>query len=209
VKLTFLGTRGEVKEKERTHRYQTGLLVEGKEGKILLDCGEEVFLKEKPDAIFLTHAHPDHVKGLKQDTDLPIYLTAETEKGVSKFHLENRTRLEPGKETYFKGFKIMALEVVHSVKAPAVCLKISEGDFAFLFAPDVLSIRDREKALERINLYIGDGSSLVKNLVRRSDDKVIGHASVKTQMGWLPAAGVMHAVFTHWGPRLFACMVTL
>ena len=199
MRITFLGTRGEVEERERTHRYQTGLLIEGKEAKILFDCGEERFLAEKPDAIFLTHAHPDHTKGLKKGTELPVYLTRETEEGIRKFGLENRTRLEPGKQTSLKEVKIIPYRVYHSLKAPAVLLKVSEGDFTFIFAPDVLSIPDREKVLEGVDLYIGDGSSLKRNLVRRSDDKVIGHAAVKTQMGWLHKAGVQYAIFTHWG----------
>lgn len=35
--------------------------------------------------------------------------------------------------------------------------------------------------------------------MRRTDDKVIGHASVKTQIAWLDKAGIKNAIFTHWG----------
>lgn len=64
MKLTFLGT-GEAFDRER---YNTSILVE--DGvRILLDCGYSSVIPllkavERPDLVFLSHFHPDHVAGL-------------------------------------------------------------------------------------------------------------------------------------------------
>ncbi len=204
MKLTFLGTRGEVKEKEKAHRYQTGLLVETETGKILFDCGEEKFLKGSlPGAIFLTHAHPDHTKGLKEGTDVAVYLTRVASKAL-KMDLANQKIIEERQRINLEklGLEVTAFSVPHSEKYPCVLYKVKNDGFTFVFAPDVLSVRkeDREAVFKDVDLYIGDGSSLRKNLVRRTKEgKAIGHASVKVQMGWLRNAKVKRAIFTHWG----------
>lgn len=204
MKLTFLGTRGEVKEKEKAHRYQTGLLVETETGKVLFDCGERKFLEKKLDAIFLTHAHEDHTKGLEDDIEEDVYMTERTSKAL-KLSLENEHRVVEREKIKLKDLEleVMAFPVLHSEKHPCVLYKVKGKDFTFVFAPDVLSIRkdEREAVFKNVDLYIGDGSSLRKNLVRREKKtgKIIGHASVKTQMGWLRDAEVKHAIFTQWG----------
>ncbi len=67
---------------------------------------------------------------------------------------------------------------------PAVCFKVSRGGFTLVYAPDVLSIPDRENFLKAVDLYIGDGSSLTRDIIRKKDDKLIGHASMLGQLRW-------------------------
>ena len=79
--LELLGTRGEVEEKAPGHEKHSGLLIRYYKERLLFDCGEKEFLDLKPQAIFLTHAHPDHADGLKgEGTKIPVYATDETRK---------------------------------------------------------------------------------------------------------------------------------
>jgi DNA adenine methylase len=81
--------------------------------------------------------------------------------------------------------------------APAVCFKVTGGGFTLVYAPDVLTIPDREDFLKGVDLYIGDGSSLTRDIIRKKDDKLIGHASMLRQLRW--TEGVKQVLFTHVG----------
>jgi hypothetical protein len=70
--------------------------------------------------------------------------------------------------------------------------------------PDLVSIRDRRGALAGIQLYVGDGATLVRPMVRRRGRALIGHSAVTTQMEWCAAEGVRRAIFTHCGAGLLA-----
>jgi glyoxylase-like metal-dependent hydrolase (beta-lactamase superfamily II) len=67
--LRFLGTRGEIDARTRRHRMHTALLVSYRGANVMIDAGLDWLGKLKrvdPNAIALTHAHPDHAWGLKQ-----------------------------------------------------------------------------------------------------------------------------------------------
>lgn len=76
MKLTFLGTRGEIEAHTRRHRMQTSLLVSYRSADVMVDCGFGWLGKLNrvdPSAIMLTHAHPDHAWGLKRGAPCPVY----------------------------------------------------------------------------------------------------------------------------------------
>jgi ribonuclease BN (tRNA processing enzyme) len=63
MKLTFLGTRGEIENRTRRHRMHTSLMVSYRGADVMIDCGLDwlgKFERLRPSAIVLTHAHPDH-----------------------------------------------------------------------------------------------------------------------------------------------------
>src|SRR5947207_9638415 len=69
MKLTFLGTRGEIEARTRRHRMHSSLLLSYRRAKVMIDCGLDwlgKFERLHPDAIVLTHAHPDHAWGLQR-----------------------------------------------------------------------------------------------------------------------------------------------
>jgi hypothetical protein len=63
----------------------------------------------------------------------------------------------------------------------------------------VVAIDDRAGALRGVSTYIGDGATLTHSMVRRAGEALVGHATLKTQLGWCRAEGVPKAVFTHCG----------
>jgi len=68
MKLTFLGTKGDIEESEWNHEKNAALLIEYKGKKILVDFGKEFtrgdWQRIRPDYLVLTHAHEDHAGGL-------------------------------------------------------------------------------------------------------------------------------------------------
>src|SRR5207249_6144602 len=81
MKLTFLGTRGEIEARTRRHRMHTSLLVSYRSARVMLDCGLDwlgKFERLHPDAIVLTHAHPDHAWGLRKGAPCPVFAPEKT-----------------------------------------------------------------------------------------------------------------------------------
>ena len=199
MRLKFLGTRGDVEESSKNHKYHSSLLVTYKGFKLLIDHGliSQPLKKIKPDAILITHGHPDHFTWLKKDEEYKgkIYVTRETKK-ASKFkknfeliHLDKWFKLGP--------FKVLGYRVIHSLIAPAIGFKI-KADKTFIYNPDLIVMK-KKSVLKDIDLYIGDGSTVTANLVRRKDNKLFGHTRIKTQVNWCKKYKVKKATFTHFG----------
>jgi ribonuclease BN (tRNA processing enzyme) len=69
-----------------------------------------------------------------------------------------------------------------------------------VYSGDVISFETPEEALADARLYIGDGSTLTESLVRRHPSgTLIGHTTVRAQLGWLAKAAVPRAIFSHFG----------
>ena len=100
------------------------------------------------------------------------------------------------------GIAFEAFAVEHSLRAPAVGYRITAGDLAIFYCPDVVYIRHREEALRGIAAYIGDGATISRPLVRRRGRRLIGHALVGTQLAWCQTAGVSRAIITHCGTQI-------
>jgi hypothetical protein len=59
-------------------------------------------------------------------------------------------------------------------------------------------------ALKDVQIYIGDGATITRSFVRRRGDRLIGHAPVRTQLGWCAKEGVPRAIITHCGSEIVA-----
>ena len=70
------------------------------------------------------------------------------------------------------------------------------------YSPDVLHIPDRAAALRGARLFIGDGATMEKSFVRRHGDALVGHATVRAQLGWCEKEGVPRALITHCGAEI-------
>jgi ribonuclease BN (tRNA processing enzyme) len=97
---------------------------------------------------------------------------------------------------------VEAWPVEHSVLAPAVGYRVATGSSRIFYVPDVAHLPNPTAALQNVDLYVGDGATLNRPLIRRRGSLHIGHATVRTQLEWCAGAGVRDAVFTHCGSRI-------
>jgi hypothetical protein len=70
------------------------------------------------------------------------------------------------------------------------------------YAPDVPKLPNAENTLRRISVYIGDGATMKRSVVRKQNGTLIGHAPMTVQLGWCERAGVRRAIFTHCGSAI-------
>lgn len=188
--LIFPGTRGEIELRSRLHRMHTCLRV-GPD--ILVDCGTDWLGKLerlRPKTIVLTHAHVDHVGGLQDGFAGRVYATAQTWERIKRYPIEDKRTVTPRLPFRIGRVTFEAFTLEHSLIAPAVGYRIMAGDTSVFYAPDLVSIPEQSQALARIALYIGDGASITRPLIRRRGKTLIGHASVRQQLDWCQQEGV-------------------
>jgi phosphoribosyl 1,2-cyclic phosphodiesterase len=185
------------------------LVVHGR-ARVLIDCGEtwrKQVWRLAPDACILTHAHPDHADGLDRGAPCLVYATKESWQTIARFPIEPALRrvLAPRVPTRIGGVVFEAFPVVHSVRAPAIGLRITAGKRRVFYVPDVVEIPHRRAALGRVEVYVGDGASIVRPIIRRSKSDPgtrIGHASIVTQLDWCLEEGVPRMIVTHCGSAI-------
>src|SRR6266498_3789735 len=96
VRLHFYGTKGYVEESSRAHAGHSAFTIETGGFRLLCDFGQNrkgLLKKIAPDAIFVSHAHPDHAWGLEEGTDIPVYASAITHEITAALSIENRVTL--------------------------------------------------------------------------------------------------------------------
>ncbi len=203
MKLHFYGTRGYVEESSRAHFGHSAFVLEAKGFRLLCDFGENrkgMLEKIRPDAIFVSHAHPDHGWGLWEGTDLPVHASAITHELLRELPLLDRIVLAPGKAVSIGPFRLTPFPVIHSIRCPCVAARITLDGFTVVYSGDIVAFEDPEAALSEADLYIGDGSTLTGSLVRRHSSGVLfGHTTVRAQLGWLARHGIVRAIFSHFG----------
>ncbi|MFW6150936.1 MAG: MBL fold metallo-hydrolase [Chloroflexota bacterium] len=203
ARMTFLGTKGEVAEAPEGHQYHSSLMVEVGDFRLVIDYGEvrRYSLEElAPTAVLITHAHPDHYAWLNEDIRInaPVYLTGETLE-YGKYRPGNATVIEPGRPFDVGPAEVCAYWVVHSIRCPAVGFRLRVNDRTLVYNPDLVDIVDKERVLHGVDYYIGDGSSIKTNLVRRRGDTLFGHTRITTQVHWCEKYGIPNIYFTHLG----------
>jgi phosphoribosyl 1,2-cyclic phosphodiesterase len=212
MKFTFLGTRGEIEARSRRPGRPASVLVASGSGRVrmskgvMIDCGEdwlEIFQEINPGGIVLTHAHPDHAWGLREGSHCPVWATEETWAAIDEYPIADRHIVRPREKFEVMGLTFEAFPVDHSVRCPAVCYRVSDGeDASVLYAPDVVAIKDRTAAMKGVDVYVGDAATLTTSFVRKVGEGVgtlVGHTTVQAQIGWCRAENVERAVFTHCG----------
>ena len=168
----------------------------------MIDCGTD-WLKARakvaPTAIVLTHAHDDHAAGLALGASCPVYASEETWARIARFPIRDTRVIEARVPFRIGGVRFEAFNVEHSLRAPALGYRIDGGGPCVFYVPDVAAICDRRAALRHASLYVGDGATIVRSMVRKRDHALIGHAPITAQLSWCEEGGVSQAIFTHCG----------
>ena len=203
--VNFCGTRGYIEEWNRYHRMHSACLLTHAGRRLLLDAGENWAGKLAelwPDWIAITHAHPDHAFGLRDGVGVPVLGTRKTHRLLRGFPISRFHEIKPGTMTRCGPFQITAYRVIHSLRAPAVGFRITAGGLTIAYNPDIISPVRPRAALSGVDVYIGDGSSLTRPLVRRHGTLLFGHTTVRAQLGWCRRFSIRRAFFVHCGKQL-------
>ena len=154
MKIEFFGTRGNIIKRTRLHYRHTITSITYKKKRILVDCGED-WTKEikklinrkksilpRPHAIIITHAHSDHVKGLKYGSPCPVYATRQTWKVIDNYPIKKKYKkvLSLKKSVQIANINIKAYKIYHSHLVHTVGLKITAGTTNIFIAHDVAGI---------------------------------------------------------------------
>lgn len=180
MKITILGTRGEIKESLSKHEKHSGILIDDQ---LLLDFGEKEFLETKPKWILLTHLHPDHAYFVRwkheemPPTQTPIYAPEAPEHPL--IH-EAVQILE--KPIQLKSYTITPIPTHHSKRVKSQAYWIQKGNHSLLYTGDLVWIDKKHlENLRDLDLIITDGSFLRKGGMVRKDKEtqaLYGHNGI-------------------------------
>ncbi len=154
---------------------------------ILFDAGPDIRhqLRQhrlKPDAVFISHAHPDADYGLRF---LP---------GARVFS-EKSGNIQPGKKIEIFGVKVTPFRVPHSHIVPyvgyRVSLKTAAGTKTFVYMTDLASLEGVGRYARNSDILFADGSILKRNLP--------GHLSITNQLAIYKKWRLKRVIFTHIG----------
>ncbi len=205
MQLFFLGTRGEIAVTSRWHRRHTSTAIAYRRRRVVIDLGEDWkghVSDVAADAVVLTHAHPDHVGALREGCRRPVYASAATWSAIERWPLEARRTVDPWRPVEIAGLVFEAVPVEHSIRAPAVGYRVTAGGATAFYVPDIAALPQPRRALAGVAIYVGDGATLTRPLLKRRQDVVIGHASIAAQLDWCSNHRVPRAIFTHCGSQI-------
>lgn len=164
--------------------------------------------KVKPKYVILEHIHEDVVGGLHELRALKptVFATSEAwdyirrhyralsgkKDGFEKLYDFERRILPTEKSIKIGSFVIEGVPISHASKGQPTALgyKINAGGTMIFHVSDVFSIPG--SALKNIDVYIGDGASLNRDIGDQ-------HASIKKQIAWAKEAEIPKILFTQIG----------
>ena len=150
----------------------------------------------------LTQAHVDHAGGLARGADCPVHAAGETWSLIDRFPLADQHEVHPRQPFRIAAICFEAFSVEHSLRAPAVGYRIACAGVNVFYVPDLAVIRERSEALRGASLYIGDGATVMRSLVRQRYSRAVGHVPIFKQLRWCREEGVKRAIFTHCGSEI-------
>jgi phosphoribosyl 1,2-cyclic phosphodiesterase len=192
--------------KDRRTRSAMALLIGGKT--ILFDAGPDIRYQLrkhhlKPDAVFVSHEHPDANYGLNYLRGLHPVKSSEAGSAERLFHRakifsEKLGNVKRGVPISVFGVEILPFRVKHSKIAPytgyKVLLNAKRSTLnAFAYITDMASTAGIQKYVQGCDILFADGSIINRNL--------FGHMAIPNQLAVYKKWRLKRVIFTHIGHR--------
>jgi len=193
--LLILGSRGEVDHSAPYHSRHSGLLIDST---LLIDLGEEEFLEHNPEAVLLTHLHPDHayfVRDSKIKQECPFGLPVYAPEGNGNIKILHKAKT-------IAGYTVNPILTHHSLKVESQAYRIDSDSKRILYTGDMIWIDKKyHHLLEGLDLVITEGSYMRKGGLVRKDKKagkIYGHTGIPDLVS-LFKDHCAHIVLVHFG----------
>ena len=187
MKIKIIGSRGENPVPDNRIKKHASILVKHRGTKIQFDAGNPP--EDRIDALFITHAHPDHIKCIDQYKSVPIYTPPDVKiKGVATNTVKDPVKI--GEVT------VTPFPVPHSKLKPTYGYFI-EANRKVAYIPDISSFTDKvDGYLRASDAVLLDGSTWNRDF-RKS--KKVGHIPIKESIEHLHKLGVPAVYYIHIG----------
>lgn len=175
MRIRILGTRGEIDETAPYHSRHSGVLVDDR---LLLDLGEPEFLDRRPEAVLITHLHPDHAYFVRTGAGpFPAGIPVFAPEGRPGYPL---TVLD-GPAT-IAGYDVRPIPSHHSLKVASQAYLVSDGAAKILYTGDMIWInKEYHPLFEGLDLVITEASFIRPGGLVKKDPvtgKIYGHRGV-------------------------------
>ena len=205
MNIHFYGTKGYVEESSKAHAGHSAFVLEDEGFRLLCDFGEnrKGMLAEDPPGrdLRLARAPRPRLGTLGGDRASRSTPRPSTHELLRELPLPTGVTLEPEEPVDIGPFRLTPIPV--DPLRPLPVHRRAHRDAAgctLVYSGDIVAFEDPDAALAGADLYIGDGSTLRGSLVRRHPSgALIGHTTVRAQLGWLARHGVLRAIFSHFG----------
>lgn len=198
--IRVLGTRGEIKASSPYHSRHSGVLIDDI---LLFDLGEPEYLFYKPQAIFITHLHPDHAYFVRAGSmfpkiDIPLYAPEKFNDAPIQICTQP---IRIGK------YIITPIPTGHSIHVLSQAYLIEKGSRRILYTGDLFWIDKKyQSLLKTVSLVITEASHLKKGgLIRRHAEtgKAYGHAGLPDLIHFFKPY-TTHFLLMHFGSWFYA-----
>lgn len=99
--------------------------------------------------------------------------------------IRDRRRMPLKKSVAIGGLRFKAYRVQHSIRAPAVGYRVSTKAGSFFYMPDVARLPNIAEALGGVGVYIGDGATMRRSMVRVKERTLVESEEKPTTDGGL------------------------
>lgn len=202
MKLIILGSsadKGFPNRKGKDKRTRSSIAIQNQDKTIVVDAGPDFWMqiaREKiiPDAIILTHSHPDHTKGLyKKIVNIPVYARKETWDEIPRCKVPKNLRKIVKDSFKIAGIRFELFKVGHSPRIQTYGLVIGcNTQIHLVYIPDFTFLPTKaKKNIQKAQTLVLDGSTLDRDLNV--------HVSIKKQLKWAKSWPARKIYFTHIG----------
>src|SRR5438094_3379356 len=173
MRITILGTRGNIEPSADGYARHSGILVDRE---MLLDLGELAYLDYGPEHVFITHLHADHAAFLNADvrTNATVYVPEPTKRFPGARVVSRPVRVN--------AYRITPIPTLHSHRTRSVGYVVEGKGRAFFYSSDLVAIEPQHlPRLGRMDLVVTEGSYIRRGgLVRidRASGARLGHAGI-------------------------------